>query len=156
MKKTILFLVMLFVTTVTTAQTFTARVTRVKDGDTFVVVDSLQKEHTIRLQGVDCPEKKQAYGSEATEFTTKAILGKTIVVKVVNIDKYYREVAWITYDKKYNLSRELLKVGLAWHYREYDNSKYLRQLENKAKKLKVGLWIDINPIYPSIWRTTKR
>jgi endonuclease YncB( thermonuclease family) len=154
--KKIIFLLVLLVSVSLTAQTFTATVTRVKDGDTFVVVDDSKAEHTIRLQGVDCPEKKQPFGVEATAFTTKSILGKTVTVEVVNRDKYYREVAWITYDKKLNLSRELLKVGLAWHYREYDNSRYLRTLENRAKKAKLGLWADENPIYPSIYRNTKK
>ena len=153
--KNLFFLLVALVSVSLTAQTFTATVTRVKDGDTFVVVDSLKVEHTIRLQGVDCPEKKQPFGVDATSFTTKSILGKTVTVEVVNKDKYYHEVCWITYDKKLNLSRELLKAGLAWHYREYDNSRYLRTLENRAKKAKAGLWSGENPIYPSVWRTTK-
>lgn len=152
----IIFLLAFLVSVSLTAQTFSGTVTRVKDGDTFVVVDSLKIEHTIRLQGVDCPEKKQPYGADATAFTTKSILGKTVTVEVVNKDRYFREVSWITYDKKLNLSRELLKAGYAWHYKEYDTSKYLQTLENRAKKAKLGLWAGDNPIYPSIYRNTKK
>jgi micrococcal nuclease len=154
--KKIIFLLVLLVSASLTAQTFTATVTRVKDGDTFVVVDSLKAEHTIRLQGVDCPEKKQARGADATAFSTKCILGKIVTVQVVNKDRYFREVSWVTFDKKLNLSRELLKAGLAWHYKEYDNSRYLQILENRAKKAKLGLWADENPIYPSTYRNTKK
>ena len=41
-----------------------------KDGDTVVVLDSLNYQTTLRLAEVDCPEKSQAFGTKAKQFTS--------------------------------------------------------------------------------------
>lgn len=45
------------------AETYTTKVIGIKDGDTISVLHE-GKEETIRLNGIDCPEKKQAFGSK--------------------------------------------------------------------------------------------
>jgi micrococcal nuclease len=154
MKKLLLGLALL-VTFIGTAQTtFTGTVVKIKDGDTVVVLDSTKTMITIRLAGVDAPEKKQDFGLKAKQFTIDEVAGKIVTVKIIAKDRYGRSVAWILYDKK-NLSEELLKVGLAWHYIQYDKSKFLQSLEDKAKENKVGLWSIPNPIPPSEYRKSK-
>jgi micrococcal nuclease len=37
----------------------------------------------IRLDGIDCPERRQAFGQRAKQFTSKFVFGKTVTVKVV-------------------------------------------------------------------------
>lgn len=155
MKKLLLGLA-LFVAVLGTAQTtFTGIVTGVKDGDTVVVLDSLKVPHTIRLAGVDAPEKKQDFGQVAKQFVSDAIYKSKVIVKVIAKDRYGRSVAWVIYGKEQNLAKELLKAGLAWHYIQYDNSKFLQSLEDKAKESKVGLWSLPNPVYPSEYRKSK-
>ena len=52
-----------------------AKVVGVKDGDTYVtLIDKTQI--TIRLEHVDCPEKKQAYGQVAKQFGSNFCFGK--------------------------------------------------------------------------------
>jgi micrococcal nuclease len=53
-------------------------VIRVSDGDTV----KLQNAGTVRLIGVDCPEKVQPGGQDAKAFTTSALMGKTIELEV--------------------------------------------------------------------------
>ena len=44
-------------------ETFTALVVGISDGDTLTVLDAVNRQHKIRLVGIDAPEKKQAFGT---------------------------------------------------------------------------------------------
>jgi len=50
------------------------------------------------------------------------------------------------------LSKELLKNGLAWHYKYYSKDEELTNLESNAKQMHIGLWSEPNPINPYDWR----
>ena len=149
----ILFLLFINVTFCQT--TYTGNVVGVKDGDTVVVLDSLNHQTTLRLAEVDCPEKSQPFGTKAKQFTSDQIYRKKIKYVVTDIDRYGRSIAMIYYDNHKYLSAELIKNGLAWHYKRYSTSIELANYEIKARKEKAGLWIDINPIEPSEWRKNK-
>ncbi len=58
--------------------TLTANVVGIKDGDTVVVLDSLNNQITLRLAEVDAPEKSQPFGTKAKQFTSDQIYLKTI------------------------------------------------------------------------------
>ena len=47
------------------AETVSGRVVGVADGDTITVLDADKVQHKIRLDGIDAPEKKQAFGIAA-------------------------------------------------------------------------------------------
>jgi endonuclease YncB( thermonuclease family) len=47
---------------------FSATVLRITDGDTNVVRTADYEDVKIRLYGIDCPERKQPSGPEATAF----------------------------------------------------------------------------------------
>ena len=133
--------------------TLSAKVIGIKDGDTVVVLDTLNNQTTLRLAEVDTPEKSQAFGTKAKQFTSDQIYLKTIKYVVTDTDRYGRSIAMIYYDtdNKY-LSAEIIKAGMGWHYKRYSTSKKLALLEDNAKKNKIGLWIDNNPIAPWEWR----
>ena len=133
--------------------TLTAKVVGIKDGDTVVVLDSLNNQITLRLAEVDCPEKNQPFGTKAKQFTSDKVYLKTIKYVVTDKDRYGRSIAMIYYDEdnKY-LSAEIIKKGMGWHYKRYSTSKELADLEINAKKNKLGLLIDNNPIEPSQFR----
>lgn len=137
------------------SQVITGRVVKVKDGDTIVILDESYKEHTIRVADIDCPEKSQAYGKKAKWFVSDQIFNKTVKVDVKNIDRYGRNIGNVFYDDK-NLSVELLKKGLAWHYKKYSKNKFYQSLEDKARKEKKGLFKDPNAVYPPEYRKRKR
>jgi len=127
------------------------KVIKVKDGDTIVVLDENNKQHTIRIADVDCPEKGQPFGTKAKEFTSKEVFGKHVEIDKKNIDKYGRVVGYVIYDEK-NLSFELLKEGYAWHYKYYSKDIEMAKLEEFAKENKKGLWVGKKPINPYKWR----
>lgn len=151
--KRILYFVLFICTFGYCQDTLTATVVGIKDGDTVVVLDSLNKQTTLRLAEVDCPEKSQPFGTKAKQFTSDQIYLKTIKYVVTDTDRYGRSIAMIYYDtdNKY-LSAEIIKAGMGWHYKRYSTSKELATFEDNARKNKIGLWIDNNPINPSDWR----
>jgi endonuclease YncB( thermonuclease family) len=152
MKKiTVLFLLLTF-NILFCQTTFIATVVGVKDGDTVVVLDSLNHQTILRLAEIDCPEKSQPFGNKAKQFTSDQIYRKTIKYIVTDVDRYGRSIAMIYYDNNKYLSAELIKNGLAWHYKRYSISKELASFEDFARLQKVGLWVDKDPIEPWEWR----
>lgn len=133
----------------------TGKVIKVKDGDTIVIIDTTNTQHTIRIADIDCPEKGQPFGTKAKNFTSDEIFGKIVTIESKGIDRFGRTIGFVLYNNK-NLSFELLKSGLAWHYKYYSKNKEMAKIEVVAKKNKIGLWIDPNPINPYNWRRNKR
>ncbi len=54
------------------AADFTGRVVGVSDGDTITVLHNGKGER-IRLHGIDCPEKRQAFGKRAKQVTSDLV-----------------------------------------------------------------------------------
>ncbi len=127
---------------------------KVADGDTIKVRLDDDSVENVRLYGVDCPERRQSFGERATEFTKDMVLGETVNISPVTTDKYGRTVAWVYVDGKC-LDKELLKAGLAWHYKEYAEEEELAILEEEARAKKIGLWQDPHPTPPWEWRHSR-
>ena len=136
------------------SQKITAKVVGVKDGDTFVVLHE-KKEIVVRLEHIDAPEKNQPFGYKAKKFVSDFCCGKTVVV--IGNGKKDRNGRWIgeIFYNNQNLNKELVRNGLAWHYKRYSKSANYADLEIAARKKKVGLWRDKDPIAPWNWRKSK-
>ncbi|HOQ89678.1 MAG TPA: thermonuclease family protein [Candidatus Hydrogenedentes bacterium] len=133
----------------TPTEPFKARCVGVKDGDTVAVLTEQQREITVRLFGIDAPEKKQPYGERARQFLSDIIFGKTVQVVPRNRDRYGQLVADILLEDNRRVNELVVQAGMAWWYRTYaPNDTVLRQLEQQAKNAKTGLWKDPNPIPP--------
>lgn len=88
---TILFLCF-FVLFLGLSHALTGKVISVADGDTITILDSSRKQHKIRLYGIDCPEKGQAFGKAAKKHTSHLTYQKTATVTEYDTDKYGRTV----------------------------------------------------------------
>lgn len=130
------------------------KVIAVKDGDTFDLLRNGQKV-TVRLYGVDSPEKKQAYGTRSQQFASELAFGKQVRLVEHNKDRYGRIVGTIMLPDGKNLNEELVRNGFAWHYKEYSKDKNLEILEADARRYKRGLWQDPNPTPPWEYRKNK-
>ena len=128
------------------------KVVGIKDGDTFVLLKDGQ-ELVIRFEHIDCPEKKQPFGKEAKKFVSNRCYGKYVSLKgSLKPDRYNRIIAEVILEDGTNLNQELIKNGLAWHFKKYSSSTKYAQLEENARKLKIGIWSIPNPIEPWNWR----
>jgi micrococcal nuclease len=119
----------------------------VSDGDTITVIHQ-GKPEKVRLFGVDCPEKRQEFGTRAKQFTAAMVFGKIVSVETVTRDRYGRTVAWVAAEGR-NLNHELIRAGMGWWYRKYAAPlKDLERLEQEARKARAGLWSRPNPVPP--------
>ncbi|MEH6763735.1 MAG: thermonuclease family protein [Aequorivita antarctica] len=138
------------------SQTQTGKVVGIMDGDTFKLLTQDSTVIKVRLANIDCPEKKQPFSNRAKEFTSQAIYGKTVCIDVLKKDRYRRSIANVFYNDSLNLSSQLVKNGLAWHYLKYSKDTELQKMEDKARKNKIGLWQDPQAIPPWEWRDNKK
>ena len=144
-------LILLLLSSTLFAGSITGKVVSVADGDTITVLDSTKKQHKIRFQHIDTPEKKQAFGQKAKQYLSKMVFGKTVKVSIKEKDRYGRSIGTVYLGKK-NINLEMVKAGFAWHYKAYSKDKTFADAETKAIKAKIGLWADKNPIAPWEYR----
>ena len=131
------------------------RVVRIADGDTITILDATNAQHKIRLQGIDAPEKKQAFGNASRKHLSSLVAGKNVSVKYTKRDKYGRILGTVFADGK-DVNLEMLKAGLAWHYKRFDSTPAYAQAEAAARAARLGLWQDKSPIEPESFRKAKR
>jgi micrococcal nuclease len=140
------------------SKTVTGKVVKVADGDTITILDSDNRQHKIRLYGIDTPEKSQAYGKKAKTFTANLVAGKAVKVKVYDTDRYGRSVG-VVFVGGPNVNRAIIKNGFAWQYRKYCKASFCDDwlgLERQARNHGIGLWGGKNPQAPWDWRRAKK
>ena len=128
-------------------QSFNAKVIGVKDGDTIVVLTQDNTQVTIRFEGIDCPEAKQAFGNRAKQATVDLCFQKYVHIIQTGSDRYKRILAKVFVDEIY-INKELIRIGMAWHFKEYNADEELAKMEIDARNRKVGLWSQPNPEAP--------
>ena len=135
---------------------FSGKVVRVIEGDTLEVMHKGVAER-VRLNGIDCPERGQAYGSHAKKFTSQRVFGKQVTVKTYGLDKGRRTMGEVILPGGMSLNRELVKAGLAWWNRKSaPHDETLKQLEEEARNKKRGLWADPTPVPPWCYRNRQQ
>lgn len=105
----------------------------------------------VRISGIDAPERGQWYGDVATLHLQWLISGKAVGLKLKQKDSYGRWIATV-YLNGADISEEMLKEGLTWHYKEHDSNPRYAQLEAEAKQAGLGLWSDDQAVPPWEWR----
>lgn len=137
------------------AEELRGKVVSIADGDTITVLDAANIQHKVRLQGIDAPEKKQAFGTKSKEDLSEKIGEKEVVVKWTEMDRYGRTLGEVTLGTRH-VNLEMVQDGMAWHYKQYSNSKELAEAEDEARKAKKGLWVDKKPLPPWEFRKVER
>ena len=152
----IMFLSLIFGGTSVLAADFTGQVVSVLDGDMIEILHSHHPER-IRLSGIDCPEKGQAYGHQAKQATSALVLGKVVILHTHGIDKDKRTLADVFLSDGTHLNHTLVKDGWCWGYRKYaPGNRELERLEKRAREAKKGLWVDSAHVPPWQWRKRTR
>jgi endonuclease YncB( thermonuclease family) len=167
-RKLLFVTVIFFLVACSNAQSETyCKVTRVLDGDTFHCLPNqsisnakVHKDGTvsIRMRGIDAPEKRQSYGMEAKESLKELIGGQTVKLDIKDIDRYGRVVAYVILGQV-NVNLEQVKRGYAWAYTEFLDRPYMSEFysaEKEARSQRLGLWKESNPMPPWEWRKLNR
>lgn len=158
MKKFLLIFI-LFLSNFVNAKTIEGLVVGVADGDTITVLDQQKNTYKIRLQGIDAPEKKQAFGEKSKQSLHDLVHSKQVRIEYDKEDKYGRIVGKVTLGDL-DICLQQLSLGLAWHYKKYQNEQpasdqaVYSDTELKSKSLKLGLWVDNAPMPP--WEFRKK
>lgn len=154
LKQFLIFLILVNSLTSLAFADFKGRVIKVIDGDTIEILVPKKRTVRVRLLDIDAPERQQAYGNISKKYLASLISGKTVFVKENKKDIYKRTLGTIFYNGT-NINMKMVKNGYAWAYRYKGiaNNKKMVELEYKARKNKIGLWKDKNPIAPWNFRS---
>jgi endonuclease YncB( thermonuclease family) len=134
-------------------QTITGKVVGVSDGDTITVLDEQERQHKVRLEGINAPESAQDFGSLAKESLSDLAFGKRVTVTSSKKDKNGHALGRVILNGK-DVGQEQINRGLAWFYRQYAgelpaNVAAAYELsETRARQKKRGLWSDASPVPP--------
>lgn len=121
------------------AETYQAKVIGVTDGDTIKVLRPGNVQAKVRLAGIDCPERKQPWGTRAKQAASDLVAGQTVTIKVMDVDRYGRTVGRVFVDGV-NVNRALVEGGHCWAYVKYAKDSQLSVLQNQAQAANRGLW----------------
>ena len=141
------------------AATLQGKVVGVADGDTITVLDATNTKHKIRLQGIDAPEKAQAFGQKSKQSLSQMVYNKQVVVEYQKKDKYGRTLGKVLHNGT-DVCLEQIKLGMAWHYKQYksdqpkEDRETYAQAELASRSMAVGIWKDKNPTPP--WEFRKQ
>lgn len=133
----------------------TCRVFGVSDGDTLTCLAKGNKPIKVRLAEIDAPEKKQAFGQKAKKALSDRVFKRDVRLVVAGKDRYQRTLAVVYYQNK-NINLEMVKIGMAWAYKQHSRDPIYTQEQEKARAKRIGLWADRNPIEPSQWRKQEK
>jgi endonuclease YncB( thermonuclease family) len=135
------------------AADYPARVVGIADGDTIKVLTAANKQVKIRLHGIDAPEAGQPFGSRAKQAASSLAFGKAVTIRERDRDRYGRTVADVVLPDGRVMNHELVRQGMAWHFVRYAPRDHeLARLQAEARKARVGLWSEPNPVPPWEWR----
>lgn len=132
-----------------------AKVIYLKDGDSFVVLDSNKNEIEVRLLDIDAPELHQAFGKKAKMYLSNLIKGKNVYIDLEEMDRYGRILADVYLDSVH-VNYHMVEAGYAWHFTRYSKDLEFSIAEDLARQKKKGLWKGGKPEAPWEWRKHRK
>ncbi|HTN06309.1 thermonuclease family protein [Agriterribacter sp.] len=135
---------------------FTGEIIKIVDGDTY---DLLMEDHTvkrIRMEGIDAPERGMPYYKQSREYLGALCFRKMVTVIQTGKDRNGRIIARTLLPGVPELGWQMVNAGYAWHFKKYSASRQLAKAETRARKKRIGLWADKQPVAPWEWRKRPR
>lgn len=124
---------------------------KIADGDSFSC-RSKRRTISVRLEGIDAPEKGQAYSKQSRQALNKLIYKQKVTLKNTSKDKYGRTLATV-YSGSLNVNLTMIENGYAWHYKRYSHNPQYAAAQQHAQQHRRGLWSDKGRIIqPEDWR----
>jgi endonuclease YncB( thermonuclease family) len=127
-------------------------VTRVSDGDTLWVRPlGGGKPRKLRLQGIDAPERCQAWGREASEHLAALVMGRQVQALEGPVDDHGRRLVRLMRGDL-DVGAQLVREGHAWSHRfRHDPGPYAAE-EREARLARRGLFADPAAVPPRQFR----
>lgn len=136
---------------------FSGVVTKVSDGDTLWVRPAQCSEGSrckpvkVRMQGIDAPERCQAWGLQASEALRGRLLNQTVEVSGSAHDMYGRTLGDVRLGGD-DIGAWMVSQGHAWSYRHgRSQGPYVRE-ETLARQAHRGLFADATATEPRVFR----
>ena len=123
------------------------------DGDTFDLLNDSNKTYRIRMEGIDAPEKGMPFYQVSKKYLASLCFGQRVTVQITQTESGNRKIGFTFLSSGNELSHEMIRAGLAWHYVKYNSDRDLAALEQEARQEKRGLWKDPHPLPP--WEIRK-
>jgi micrococcal nuclease len=131
-------------------------VVSVLDDDTIEVLHNQHPER-VRLSGIDCPEKGQAFGNNAKQAASALVFGRDVILQTHGQNKDGRTLGDEFLPDGTHVNHMLVKDGWCWWYRKYaPGNTVLEGLEKEAREARKGLWADPQSVPPWEWRKRSR
>jgi len=131
---------------------YSVRVVGISDGDTFTGLTGDNEKIRLRIHGIDAPERGQPFSQKSRQYLSDLISSKMVgIIVETERDRYGRLVVWVYTPDGKDVSAEMIRAGLAWHYKDFSDDLEYALLEIEARKSKIGLWSDPHPVSP--WET---
>lgn len=143
------------------AESLTGKVVGVTDGDTITILVAPKTQRTIRLAGIDAPEKLQAFGQRSKQSLSDLVFNREVTIETTKKDRYGRDIGKVLVDGL-DANLEQVKRGLAWHYKVYQREQSVKdrvvyaEAEDEARRLRLGLWQEDQPAPPWEYRRIQR
>jgi endonuclease YncB( thermonuclease family) len=130
------------------------KVIGIVDGDTFDLLVN-KNEIRVRLNGIDCPERRQPFYQQSKNALSELIFGKEVVVHSKGKDRYKRIIGDV-YAGNTFVNERMVALGYAWHFKKYSKDQRLSSLEKEARQKQIGLWSHPDPVEPWQYRSKRR
>jgi endonuclease YncB( thermonuclease family) len=128
-------------------------VTLVHDGDTITV-----NGQSIRLNSIDAPELKQAWGIQSRDQLEALVLNQHVMVTYAKQDLYERVLGTVFKPDCTNISLKQVSSGAAWYYEAYQCDIEIRlrtayaSAQVSARAASRGLWDAPDVVAPWFYR----
>jgi endonuclease YncB( thermonuclease family) len=129
-------------------------VVKVSDGDTLTLLVD-RKQVKVRLNEIDAPESKQAFGERSRKSLGEMCAGQQATVSYLGRDKYGRVLGRVQC-QGLDANAEQVRRGMAWVYDRYVTDRSLYALQKGARAAHIGLWADKHPTAPWDWRKQRK
>ena len=133
-----------------------AQVVSVIDGDTVKCRShNSTGASSVRLLGIDAPEKGQAFGRQSAKALSAMVEGREVVIDITGVDRYGRQTGTL-YLGATDVCLAMVQQGWAWHYAHYVKNAEYAEAAAVAQSQRLGLWEQEMVEAPWDWRAQKR
>jgi micrococcal nuclease len=131
------------------ARLVTAQAFRIQDGDSFIARLQDGSRLTVRLSGIDAPERSQPHADESRQNLQRLLQGRSLQIHIAKKDQYGRAVAQVFAQSDaadIDVGLAQMERGLAWFYHHYRTDlppewrEVYAKAEQAARRARLGLW----------------